>query len=102
MQLRCVQQTLAELVVGIVVAVTASMMSFLLLQRLVHEKVKAMFANFTINAHPMAIMAPSQCTALDPDLFGRLCPCAVDRRQLLNIRLHARDALTHVAKTKGQ
>ena len=25
--------------------------------RLVHEKVKAMFANFTINAHPMAIMA---------------------------------------------
>eukprot|EP00438_Fugacium_kawagutii_P030217 Skav204128 [mRNA] locus=scaffold2473:84056:102616:+ [translate_table: standard] len=25
--------------------------------RLVHEKVKAMFSNFTINAHPMAIMA---------------------------------------------
>ena len=26
--------------------------------RLVHEKVKAMFSNFTINAHPMAIMVP--------------------------------------------
>ena len=27
--------------------------------RLVHEKVKAMFSNFTINAHPMAIMVSS-------------------------------------------
>lgn len=28
--------------------------------RLVHEKVKAMFSNFTINAHPMAIMVSCQ------------------------------------------
>ena len=30
--------------------------------RLVHEKVKAMFSNFTINAHPMAIMVPCRET----------------------------------------
>ena len=32
--------------------------------RLVHEKVKAMFTNFTINAHPMAIMAPRHWTSV--------------------------------------
>ena len=33
--------------------------------RLVHEKVKAMFSNFTINAHPMAIMVPCRMSTAD-------------------------------------